>query len=246
MRKILSVLLILVLFCGCSANPADIEKKLQHGIDELLSVPAACLADNHKTLFSYYTEPSIGRKTSTMTSNVFVLDGVKIVMNLDISTVINSKYYPDAEILRKPTGDELYYLEGSYQDCKKNNYEYALSIYQLSNGQYYVDLQTHAVNFYSTMDYVMIDDVVLQMLKISRTVEVNETEVISYYSSKPADEHQREKVELFKEEFSANGRLDELIGITDTGEFTDEEVEIDDPIEDMPDVWIDELVPEDE
>lgn len=244
MKRILIVLLILMVCCGCSANPADLEKSLQRQIDDLLAQEAACLADNHKTLFSYYTEPNVGRKTSTMTSNVLVLNGVKIVMNLDISTVMNSKYYPDVPVLRKPTGNELVYLSGKYEDCTKTGYEYALSVYLLDSGKYYVDLQTHAVNFYSTLDYVMIDDVVLQMLKISRTVEVNEAEIISYYSSKPADEHQREKVDLFKEEFAENGRLDELIGITESGEFTDEEPEIDEPVEELPEVWTDELVPE--
>jgi hypothetical protein len=94
------------------------------------------------------------------------------------------------------------------------------------------------------MDYVMIDDVVVQMLKIARSVEVNELEIISYYSSKPADEHQREKVDLFQQEIAENGRLDELLGGVDSGEFEEDEPEVEDPIEDMPDVWIDELIEE--
>ena len=244
MKKIWIVLLLAAVCAGCSVNASSLERELKTSIDEVLSTPSACLADNHKTLFSYYAEPRLGRKTSTATSNVFLLDGEEIVMNLDISTVINSKYYPEVSNLKQKTGDELVYLSGTYTDCHNESYEYALSVYQLANGKYYVDLQTQTVNFYSYLNYVMIEDAVIQMLKISRTVEINETEVISYYSSKPADEHEREQVNLFTEQISENGRLDELIGVTSSDEFTEEEVEIEDPIQDMPDVWIDEMVTE--
>jgi len=245
MKKIGIVLLTLLMF-GCSANPAELEDVLMQSLYPQVQNSMACIADNHKPLFSYYASPSVGRRESTETSNVFLIDGVEVVMNLDISTVMNSKYYPDAFSIKKKTDDEIVYLNGKYRDCKGKEYEYVLSVYLLNNGKYYVDFQTHFVNFYATVDYVLIDEIVVQMMKISQTVEVNETAVITYYSSKPSDEHEREKVELFQEQIAENGRLDELIGIEDSGSFEEDEPEIEDPIEDMPDNWIDELVPEEE
>ena len=238
------MLLAVLMLCGCSANYADFETAMNQKIEKVIQQPALCIADNHKTLFSYYTEPSIGRMDSTMTSNVFLIDNVEVVMNLDISTVMNTKYYSDVVTSSKANGNEIYFFTGMLSSCDGNEYEYSVSVYLLNNGKYYVDVQTHYVNFYSAMDYVMIDDVVVQMLKIARSVEVNELEIISYYSSKPADEHQREKVDLFQQEIAENGRLDELIGGVDSGEFEEDEPEVEDPIEDMPDVWIDELIEE--
>ena len=243
MKKFWIVLSILML-CGCSANPADLQTTLHQKIDRVIQQPALCIADNHKTLFSYYAEPSVGRMESTMTSNVFLIDHVEVVMNLDISTVMNSKYYPDALTHHKANGDEIVFISGMLGGCDGNEHEYSVSVYLLNNGKYYVDVQTHYVNFYSAMDYVMIDDVVAQMLKIARSVEVNELEIISYYSSKPADEHQREKVDLFQQEIAESGRLDELLGGVDIGQFEEDEPEIDDPVEDMPEIWMDEFIEE--
>ncbi len=243
MRKFWIVLSILML-CGCSANPATLDTALTQKINKVIQQPALCIADNHKTLFSYYAEPSVGRMESTMTSNVFLVDGIEVVMNLDISTVINSKYYPDVLMNPKANGDEIVFISGLLDACDGNQYDYAVSVYLLNNGKFYVDVQTHYVNFYSTVDYVMIDDVVVSMLKIARSVEVNESEIISYYSSKPTDEHQREKIDLFQQEIAENGRLDELLGGVDTGQFEEDEPEVDDPLEDMPDIWMDEFIEE--
>ncbi len=242
--KKLAIMILIFLIAGCSANPADLKQILKESLEKQASKPTACIADNHKTLFSYYAEPSIGRRNSTQTSNVFIMDDVEFVMNLDISTVMNSKYYPEVNNLRDETSDELVYLKGKYTDCHGDEYDYVLSVYLLQNGEYYVDFQTHYVNFYSTMKYVRIDDVISQMMKISQSVEVDETAVITAYSSKPADEHEREKVDLFQEQIAENGRLDELIGVNDSGSYEEDEPDISDPIEDMPENWIDELVPE--
>lgn len=245
MKKI-GMMLLMFLLLGCSANPAELEDVLKKSLSHQAQTPAACLADNHKTFFSYYAEPSVGKKESTQTSNVFLIHGTEVVMNLDISTVMNSKYYPDVSLIKKETEDEIVYLHDKYADCKGNEYDYVLSVYLLQNGKYYVDFQTHFVNFYSAVDYVLVDEIVNQMMKISQTVEVDELAVITYYSSKPADEHEREKVDLFQEQISESGRLDELLGTEDSGSFEEDEPELENPIEDMPDVWIDELVPEEE
>ena len=184
------IVLSLLMLCGCSANPAGLQNTLNQKIEKVIQQPAMCIADNHKTLFSYYTEPSVGRMESTMTSIVFLVDNVEVVMNLDISTVINTKYYPDVLTQPKANGDEIVFLSGKLDACDGNEYDYSVSVYLLNNGKYYVDVQTHFVNFYSAVDYVMIDDIVIHMLKIARSVEVNELEIILYYSSKPADVHE--------------------------------------------------------
>ena len=240
--KKLAVLLLVWLLAGCSASYTDLNQILQMKLDQQANQSIACIADNHKTLFSYYADPSVGKRSSTQTSNVFLIEGVEVVMNLDISTVLNAKYYPDQMTIKDKNHDEYIYLNGKYKDCHGNEKEYVLSVYLLENQDYYVDFQTHDVNFYASMKATELDDVVSHMMKIAKTVEVNESEVISAYSIKPADEVEREKIDLFKEQISENGRLDELIGVNDSGAYEEDEPEINDPIEDMPDVWIDELV----
>ena len=63
-------------------------------------------------------------------------------------------------------------------------------------------------------------------------------------SSKPADEHEREQVDLFQQEIAESGRLDELLGGVDAGQFEEDEPAVDDPVEDMPDIWMDEFIEE--
>ena len=49
-----------------------------------------------KQYYSYYIQPSIGRRESTEISNVFVLNDDEFVMNLNVSSVIKNEYYMDA------------------------------------------------------------------------------------------------------------------------------------------------------
>jgi hypothetical protein len=49
---------------------------------------------------------------------------------------------------------------------------------------------------------------------------------------------------LFQQEIAESGRLDELLGGVDAGHFEEDEPVVDDPVEDMPDIWMDEFIEE--
>lgn len=218
-KKILLVLSLLAL-CSCSSNSNSLEADIKAKIQAVSSAKIGCIADNNKGLYSYYIEPSVGNIKSTKTSNVFTMSGYSIVMNLDIANIINEEYYKDQISRRKASGNEVIYLTGNYVDCNDKTKNYYLSVYSVEGGKYYMELNTAYVSFYTYADYVIIDDIVEQLFVIAKTVEIDQQEVIAYFSSKPSELHEREKQVIVDQIISEEGRLDELLN-GGSGEFGD-------------------------
>ena len=94
MRKI-HLVLCLMLLSGCASTQTDLKLRLENSVATMAQAPIDDLADNNKPLYRYYIEPSVGRRDSTQTGNVFLLNGREFIMNLDIASVINTRFYDE-------------------------------------------------------------------------------------------------------------------------------------------------------
>lgn len=220
MKKIL-ILLCALLLCGCSNQKTDITQTLPLNLTALANAPIKDLADNNKPLYRYYIEPSIGRRESTQTSNVFVKEGQIFVMNLDIASVINTRFYDEKVYGQKADTNAMIALDGTYIDTNDLEFRYSLSVYLLDNGKYFIDLSMAYVNFYAYCEYATIESLVLEMMKIGKTVDVNSEKVIATYSSKQSTEYVKEKLDLFEMNIPDSGRIEELMGISPDDVFGD-------------------------
>ncbi len=209
MKKIISLVAILMLLCGCSIDD-DFDVQFIAELEQLASEPIANLANNNKPLYRYYISPEVGRRYSSMTSSVFVYRDEEFIMNLDIATIINSEYQNDE--IEIDTSESILTSEGQYLHFSQESYGYSLLVFETSDNKYFVELNTEFVDFYAHCEYTSIDDLVLEMMKIAKTVSIEEEEIVAVYSSKTVIEAQKEQVELFDIIIPEAGRIEELLG----------------------------------
>lgn len=213
MKKII-ILLSVFMLAGCTTlQPASLKENLIAKINLIKDVKIEDKADNNKILYRYYTEPSVGRRYSSQTGNIFVYNNQEFIMNLDIAHVIGSRYYNITSSSDQNT-NALITLNGTYIDFNEQKLKYDLQIYDMGSNEVYITVKLGSVNFFAYTEYANVTDLVVMMFKIAKTVEINEEKVISIYSSKPSTEYVREQVDLFEVNFQESGRIEELAGIS--------------------------------
>lgn len=210
MRKIFCFILIFCLV-GCSQPSQSFQERLESALLNANEVEAVS-PGNRKGFYSYYIEPSVGRIDSNISSNIFEKGNVKFVMNLNVSNIINSKYYSDAMIDSNTVTkkDLLFSINGKYVDYLGKEYDYNCDVYQFDN-LYYLSFISKYMNFYTVGSQTDLITVAQEMLKISKTIEVSEDEIISHYSSKETIEYKKEALQLFEVIVPENGRVDEML-----------------------------------
>ena len=108
MKRLLTVLSLLaaVLLTGCTKAEGTYQEQLNQRIEQAITDATAGPTFSHG-IYSFYKEPSVGRISSEETSSVFTQDGVKFVMNLNVSSIVNTKYYEGKSISLIPGGMEV-------------------------------------------------------------------------------------------------------------------------------------------
>lgn len=200
----------LMLLCGCTAGTGDLQSDLNARMAKV-NGESAHRPVYSKDFYSYYVQPDIGRIRSDQVSSVFMKDGTKFVMNLNVPQIVNDRYY-DAQA----AGDEVAVnavlqaeSQGTYLDYTDKEHPFDLRIYQL-NDQYYAWLQTDTAEFYSVCGQLQALQMGEEFLRIARTVRVDEKEVVSAYSKQTTISYTRKKLQLFQNIAPESGSVQEL------------------------------------
>lgn len=211
------ICLIAIGLVGCTTTAVPLKEQMQAEIEKANEIQAID-GDNRKDFYSYYTEPSIGRISSSPSSNVFVKGGIRFVMNLNVSKIINEEYYKDVSENRDSSSVEhfLFAIEGQYSDVDLNIYEYRCEVYQYE-GVTMVLMETQFMDFYAIGNEREMLNVVGDMIHIAKTVQVNQTKIITAYSSKESVPYKKEALNLFEVAIPENGRVDEMIADKTSG-----------------------------
>lgn len=217
-KVILALCLVLLVGCHSVDNPSQ---QLQQKIDLALSLPSGH-ANNHKSYYSYYTEPSVGVVETTVTSSLLKYGNTDFVMNLAINKIVNARSYGDV-IPQSINLDDQYLisnLTGTYCDYDGSEYEFIVKLYQLSD-IYYLSLDTQYVNFYSNGSLQEMIDILKPMLMIAKTVQINEDMIMLDYSAKERISFKGEKLQLYDEVIPQQGTMQEMMDLVDKPQFTD-------------------------
>ncbi len=211
MKKILIVFMI-IFMAGCSFENQSLQQTLIQKFDEIEMVDAIS-PDNRKPFYSYYKEPSIGRRAAGKTYNVFVKDGTEFIMNLNVSKILNSAQHNRLQSTAMDIKSEnyLFILEGRYKDYLNEDRQYVCSVYQ-SGEKYYIIFNTDYMTFYGSGTEGEIRNIAPEMLKLAKTVAIDQEEVISAYVSKEIIEYEREQLQLYDVMIPENGRIEEMMG----------------------------------
>lgn len=209
--KKLPLLFTCLLLTGCTLQ-SNVD--LQNEITESIATSSTYTIHTpniSKTYYSYYLPVNIGRMQSTSSGNILNDRGRQFVMNLNVSSIINSNYYTEANssLSTDSLSDPVAYIEGEYTDINESIHSYHISVYKVDY-EYLLEMRSDTVEFYSISDALSTIQLAQDMYEIARSIEVNTNAVLATYSNKDTIDYQSEKIELFEQLVPESGRVEEL------------------------------------
>ncbi|MCI5773128.1 MAG: hypothetical protein MR210_01065 [Erysipelotrichaceae bacterium] len=210
MKKIILFLLVLCL-SGCQSQ-LDIQQALDSNLAKANALPSA-VANNNKKFYSFYLEPDIGRLQANQTSSILKYKDTKFTMNLNISKIVNAQSYGDIiPDITKP--DDQYLVAqsiGNYTDYDGTSYPYQSYIYHLPNGDYYLTMDTQYVFFSAIGNEYQVLEVADQMLKIAKSVSIDDEEIMIAYSAKERIIFEGEELSLYDQIIPVEGKVSDML-----------------------------------
>lgn len=224
-RKFLVFMMALFLLAGCSRMSVDFSSEVRQIIQN--SLQQEMIPSNYNNpYYSYYLAPNVGRIYADGTSNIFSYYGVQFVMNLNISNVIFS--HSDRSIL--PTGGhEPYFdMDGEFVDTFGDFHDYLIQVYEMNPKEFITYVSSDFVSFYSVSTKNEIPELVGEMIKIARSIQIDEEEIFNHFSTQQVILNERKQLELFQNITPENGVIDELFDVTTIIEGEDNNVSFSD------------------
>ena len=211
MKQLNKLILVLAaaLFTGCARLSGNYEDELNRRIERAVTCSVARPNYTHD-IYTYYREPSIGRISSDETSNTFLMDDVKFVMNLRISSIINQKYYTDAsDTTSLENMEKVAESSGTFNDYDGNEHPFRVTLYRLAENMY-VYTVTDQVEFFAIANDLQALQAAEAMVRMARSIRVDQDAVIATYSGRQTIDYTRKRLELFQNIVPENGVIDEL------------------------------------
>ena len=240
MKRVLSALLLTIgVLAGCTTYSGTYQEQLNQRVERAITSATAGPTYSHG-IYSYYKEPSIGRVSSEETSSIFTENGTRFVMNLNVSSIVNERYYSingngnsmdDFPVLAES--------EGTFVDYAGEGHPFEISLREI-NDQVYTYCRTDLLEFFSLSGRLEALQISETMLRMARTVRVDKEDVVASFSSRQDIDYERKRIELFQNIVPENGASEELYegysnfaGIADSyaGDNIDETGEEQEPLD---------------
>lgn len=219
MKKILVILSVLLLCCGCARTPIrDTTDYVQEASE--LELLVSDLNNAHKLYYSYYLPRGISRLDRDNTSNIFVIYGNNAVLNLDVANIIQNTYYNVNEetdeidpVLREVEEivSQRRILKGTFKDISDEELEYRIIISKLDNQHKYIVMQDDYFVFVSSCKNEQLNDMIYEMIKILRSCTVEKDKVIADFSNYQEVYRSPSIISLFKDVLPESGSVSETI-----------------------------------
>ena len=212
MKKII-VLLLLVCLCGCKTTNLD---NINNELDEVFSNTeniSYYRINNNMPYYSYYLPSDAGEDELDSDSIVLKYGESKIIMNLNIKDIVNSKYYSDYRL----SDDGFFVPEymmyeniGQYKNLDGLNKDYIYRLYNY-DGQYVLHLQTNDMNYYGSVASGDIRNATRCLLTIAKNTSINYDSIIADFSNKDVIDYKRKQIDLFDNSLPTSGELASML-----------------------------------
>ncbi len=208
------------MLCGCRQKVGDIQQSLDQSLTRVLSYEPG-YPNYNKDYYSYYIEPSIGRLEADTTSNLFVLDGVRFLMNVNVSAIVNEKYYRSASSEDAPLANMqvIAQASGEYEDFLHDKYPFAVWLRRV-DGYVTIALNAGYMEFSALTDDAHAVELASAMLEVARSVKVNKNKVLTDYAISETIDYKGKQVALFENVAPESGTLEELF--SESGDWMNE------------------------
>ena len=233
MKKIILFLCLLMALSACRSIDTD---SIKADLDDTFTPyydAGTYRINNFMPYYSYYLPGDMSEETLDSDSIVLKYGDSRIIMNLNIANIINTRYYPKQVLNDEGFFNEeylIYISEGDYETYtgEKKDYIYRLYDYE---GTYVLHLCTSDMNYYGTVAAEDIGIVTRHLLTIARNSEVNSDEVVSAFSNKDVIVYKKKQINLFDTSIQNNGDIANLLiddAIIGDGIYRDGQIEEDD------------------
>lgn len=226
---------LIILFCvvlfglsACSSITKDtLSAYLKSAALEAETETVNTVTNISKTMYSYYLPPSIGRKTSTETSNILTSNGINILMNLDVIDVISDSYYDTASKTRSfktmlSTTDDLITFDGSFTDGAGETVTYRVSILYVNDSLILLTLEAGYFIFTAITPISVSDEILYDMIRLARSCIVDSASVLLAYSTRESIDYKKETIDMFSQIAPESGTVLDMISGGQPIELPDE------------------------
>lgn len=217
MKRIFLVFLCLVL-CSCAVhgnlineldavfNDAGKAEKIRH--------------NNFTEYVDYYLPSDISEETADRLSCVFVYNRSRVIMDINISGIINERYYDELPFETEGFFDEsklFYRKEGTYKDNEGNDMEYIFRVYEYDE-EYLLHFLTKDLVFYGYGERNDLIPLASRIFLIARGADVRTSAVLADFSTIDVIDYHKKQVNLFETIMPVNGSINDFLLETDETE----------------------------
>jgi len=216
-RLVLLICIVMFGLSACSTVTKDtLSAYLKSAALDAESSTINSVTNISKTMYSYYLPPSIGRKSSTETSNILTSNGVNILMNLDVIDVISDSYYDTESKTRSfksmlSSTENLITFDGTYQDGDYKSVSYRVSILYVNEALILLTLEGGYFIFTAITPISISDEVLFDMIRLARSCTVDAAAVLLAYSTRESIDYKKETIDMFSQIAPESGTVLDMI-----------------------------------
>lgn len=200
------------MLCGCKTIENN---TLSNTLDDVLasfSDVKNYRINNILEYYSYYLPSDMAEETADSDSIVLKYNNSRIIMNLNIANIVNSKYY-HSSIIDEGFFDDQYLVyknNGTYNNQENINKAYILKVYAYKD-LYALEFITSDMNYYGSVNKNEIDEVVKHLLIMAKNTSVDNEAIVKDFSNKDVIDYKKKQINLFDTSMPVNGELTEIL-----------------------------------
>ena len=210
MKKILLFLLCVVL-CSCTFANQDSSSLDRVFLNE--SEAMTIRRNNYTDYIDYYLPGDTSELNSGDLSFVFQYNHSRIIMDVNVSGIINRRYYPDVPLSDEGFFDSeklIYSRNSVYLNSEGKNEEFLFRVYSYDK-EYLICLVSDDLILYGYADREDLIPISSRMLLMARSALVRSEEIVAEFSSKEVIDYEKQQVNLFETIMPVNGQINDFL-----------------------------------
>lgn len=200
--------MILGLLSGCIVQPESFSERMEASLKEAETQELNQYISHDALLFDYYLPPTLGKRTSTLTSVLINDQNTLILMTLDVVSILNTT---DQSAQFFSNTASLYAYEGLTTNLKGLDLPYTLNVKTLDTKRAFVSLKTPSVVLSSILPLANAPEIAYDMVRIARSVIVDKPSIIASFSNKEVIQYQKETLDMFTQVAPESGTVADMI-----------------------------------
>lgn len=205
------IFLICICLFGC-AQAGDLNAQLDSAFVSDMA-EEKIRRNSYSQYLDYYLPSDLHEMEGGPLSNCFSYNDSRFIMDVNISAIVNDRYYPDEILADEGFFDEsklIYTRKSTYKDNEGLDHEYLYKVYEYDEDYLSYFLSKDLI-FYG---YATRDDIVAlssRILLMAKGTIVREDDVAAGYSLKNEIDYEKKQVNLFETIMPVNGNVNDFL-----------------------------------